>query len=424
MDAEIQLISDGKGVAVIGAPAAVDRFVSSAGLASKDLGLRRLGPAFQKGAALAQSGAEIAAHSGRWVKLTEESAKALANNPLMKGSQEGLSRAIAMKDGKTKHILEIVKSPGAQLSNPALLTGAAGLMTQLAMQQAMDEITAYLAAIDRKVDDVLRAQTDAVLAEMIGVGMVIDEAMIIREQVGRVSEVTWSKVQATSMTIASTQAYALRQLDGFAERLARTDIGDLADAAAEAQTKVQEWLAVLARCFSLQDALAVLELDRVLDASPDELDQHRLALEVAREKRVELISQATEQLLARIESAAGLANAKVLLNPRKSRVVVQSGNVVTKDVVEFSVGLGLASGRQALEARAWTDAAAEAKDTVLATGAEGFEAAKNLGSETFDRARSATAKLSSGIAGRAARWRSGDAASDGDQEDGAGGANS
>jgi hypothetical protein len=423
MDDEIQLISDGDGLAVIGDRAAVDRFVASAGLPSRDLGLSRLGPAFRTGAAAAQAGSEIAAKAGRWVKLTEESAKAMAKSPLMKGSQDNVARAIAMKDGKTKHILEIVKSPGAKLSNPAVLTGAAGLMAQLAMQQAMDEITDYLAVIDRKVDDILRAQTDAVLADMIGVGMVIDEAMVVREQVGRVSEVTWSKVQAAPMTIASTQGYALRQLDAFAEKLERKDIGDLAEAVAEAQSKVQEWLAVLARCFSLQDALAVLELDRVLDASPAELDQHRLALQIARENRVEAISQTTQGLLTRIAAAADLANAKVLLNPRKSRVVVQSGNEVASNVVEFSLRLGLEGSRESMEARRWADAAAEARDSVLATGAEGLDAAKNFGNETFDaakqlgnetfgRARWATSKLSNGIAERAGRWRGDDEAAD------------
>lgn len=68
-------------------------------------------------------------------------------------------------------------------------------MAQLAMQQARDEITDYLAAIDEKVDDALRAQKDAVLARMIGAGLVIDEAMTIRGHGGRESEVTWSKVQ-------------------------------------------------------------------------------------------------------------------------------------------------------------------------------------------------------------------------------------
>ena len=148
------------------------------------------------------------------------------------------------------------------------------------MQQTMDEITDYLAKIDEKVDDVLRAQKDAVLARMIGVGFVIEEAMTIREHGGRVNEVTWSKVQATSATIAETQAYALRQLDALAEKMERkTKIRDLATAAKEAESSVREWLAVLARCFQLTDAIAVLELDRVLAAAPDDLDGHRLGIE-------------------------------------------------------------------------------------------------------------------------------------------------
>ena len=110
------------------------------------------------------------------------------------------------KPGDIKSWLQIAKGPGAAAANPALLAGAAGLMAQLAMQQAMDEITDYLATIDEKLDDVLRAQKDTVLAQMIGVGLQIEEAMRIRSHVGRVNEVTWSKVQATSGTIADTQA--------------------------------------------------------------------------------------------------------------------------------------------------------------------------------------------------------------------------
>lgn len=75
---------------------------------------------------------------------------------------------------------------------------------------------------------------------MIGAGPDIDEAMAIREHAGRVSEVPWSKVQATSATIARTQAYALRQLDALAEKMEHTTkIGDLAEMAKEARSKVQ-----------------------------------------------------------------------------------------------------------------------------------------------------------------------------------------
>ncbi|WP_406045522.1 hypothetical protein OG799_14230 [Micromonospora sp. NBC_00898] len=410
MDNEIQLISDGDGLAVIGHPAAVERFLVSEGLPSKDLGLHRLGPALGKAAGVAQAGSEFAANSGRWMKLTEESARVATKFPLVKNSSSGnLHATLRAQNGQFVKNLQFVKGHGSVVTNPALLAGAAGLMAQLAMQQSMKEITDYLATIDEKVDDVLRAQKDAVLARMIGVGFVIEEAMTIREARGRVDEVTWSKVQGSPATIAETQAYALRQLDALAEKLERkTAIGDLAKAAREAESKAQEWLAVLARCFQLQDAIAVLELDRVLDASPGELDGHRLGLKAARQNRLELICRCTERLMARMDAAAGTANTKVLFHPMDSPAVVQASNHVSIAVVDFHGRLGIEGARQSSEARRWMDAAMEARDKALETGADGVGTAKRLGNETFDRAKSVTGKLSGRFAERALRWRGDD----------------
>ncbi|MEU1606673.1 hypothetical protein [Micromonospora matsumotoense] len=426
MENEIQLISDGDGLAVIGHPTAVDRFLTTERLPSKDLGLKRLSSTLRTGSTVVKSGSEIAEHSGRWVQLTAESAQAMKKYHLMKGSGDGVSRAVLTDHGKITGLLEIVHNPGTLLTNPALLTGAAGLMTQLAMQQAMDEITEYLAVIDAKVDAVLRAQTDAVVADMIGVELVIDEALTIREQVGRVSEVTWSKVQATPVPLARTQAYALRQLDAIAEKLeTQTKVGDLARTSREAEIKVQEWLAVLARCFQLQDAVAVLELDRVLDASPDDLEEHRVGVRIARRNRLDLISRSTERLLARMDAAAGTANAKVLLNPTTSRAVVHSTNHVATAVVDFHGRLGIERDHRSWNARRWRDAAGEVrdrvletgtevrdkvvdtgagvKDKVLETGAEGIGAASRFGVGAFGRARSVMGRVSGEVAERTQR---------------------
>ncbi|SFA81003.1 hypothetical protein SAMN05192575_101536 [Nocardioides alpinus] len=279
----------------------------------------------------------------------------------------------------------------------------------MSMQQAMDEITDYLAAIDEKLDDVLRAQKDAVLSDMIGVDLVIEEAMTIREEVGRVSDVTWSKVQATSMTIARTQAYALRQLDALAEKIEReTKIGDLADAAKDAASRVQEWLTVLARCFQLQDALAVLELDRVLDASHEELDRHRSALKTARRNRLELIARSTQRLMDRLDKAAGTANLKVLTHPTTSRAVVNSSNHVAGALVDLHGVLGIEGGRSALEARRWSDAATDVRDSSIRTAIEGVGTARRLGSETRGRTISATSRLAGRIGDRAPKRRTRD----------------
>ena len=365
MDDEVELISDGDGLAVIGKPTAVERFMESVGLSS-NAGSPHLGAAFSAGASVLQAGSEIATNSGRWVKLTKESARNLKRYPLTQTKTPGVSHAMLGQRGSIKKWLQI-ETPGALVGSPAMLAGAAGIMAQLAMQQQMGEITDYLATIDQKLDHVLRAQTNQVLARLDGVQLAVREAMSVRQAVGRVSEVTWSKVQSSAQTIHETQGYALRQLGDLADKIEeKSKIADLAETAMEAEADVQKWLAVLARCFELHDAVAVLELDRVLDASPDELDRHRLGLKCARLDRLELISERTELLLGRMSAAVAMANSKVLFNPKQSPAVVKSSNHVVAEVHEFHELLGIVAGHESSEARRWRDAAAEHLDNARA----------------------------------------------------------
>ena len=183
----------------------------------------------------------------------------------------------------------------------------------------------------------------------------------------------------------------------------RTRSADLAETAKEAEAEVQKWLVVLARCFELHDAVGVLELDRVLDASPDELDRHRLGLKSARQDQLELISERTEHLLGRMNAAVGMANSKVLFNPKQSPAVVKSSNHVAAGVNEFHELLGIESGRESSEARRWREAAAERWDSARATGAQGIDTVKQFGSKTRGQARSVKDKLSGRIAERKLR---------------------
>src|SRR6187549_2561741 len=98
MDDEVELISDGDGLAVIGNPTAVERFMASVGLSSSP-GSPRLGAAFNAGASIAQTGSEIAANSGRWVKLTEESAQKIKQFGLTPTKTPGVSHAMVGDPG-------------------------------------------------------------------------------------------------------------------------------------------------------------------------------------------------------------------------------------------------------------------------------------------------------------------------------------
>lgn len=393
MSNEIQLVSDADGLTLIGNPTDIEHFIFDHGLDRaplQELDLRRIGPLLSAGGAAARVGSVVVESSGRWVKLTAESARVVKRFGLMPTKIPGVSHAMVGRPGDIKQWIQIARAPGVLLPGPVALSMLSTVMQQQAMQRQMEEMVEYLQEINEKVDDILRAQKDGVLADMIGVDLVIEEALTVRNQVGRVSDITWSKVQATSMSIARTQAYALRQLEAIAEKLEPlTDPGEIAKATKLANPKVREWLAVMAHSFQLQDGLSVLELDRVIDASPEELDRHRVGLDTARQQRLELIARITVRLLTQMDETVRKANLKVLLNPFDSPTAVRACNLVTAEVLNFREHLGLDSSRDATSARRWGQAASEVRDRAVATTAEGVAAARRFGSEALDLATEA-----------------------------------
>jgi hypothetical protein len=105
-----------------------------------------------------------------------------------------------------------------------------------------------------------------------------------------------------------------------------------------------------------------------------------------------------------MDTAAGTANAKVLLHPTAPRVV-DSRNRVATSVIDFEALLGIESDRSAVERRRWLDAASDVKDKALATGADGVEVTKRLGDAGLSRARTVGSEVRSGLTSRLSRVR-------------------
>lgn len=385
---EPQVVVDEEGILVLGPEASVTRFLFSQGLAelpSEEVDTQRLSTVLNSVGAGAQLTATISEQSGRWMKLTKDSAQVAKTMPLLQRSA-GTVQATAMKGSKFAKNLEFEKLAGA-LMNPGAAGGLAAFMTQMAIEQSLKEITAYLAQIDAKVDDVLRAQKDEALARVIGVRLILDEALKLRSHTGSVSEVTWSKVQGVGETIAIAQAHALRRLDTISEKVEEAaKIGSLAKETEKLRQEIQQWLSVLALCDQLQDSLGTIEIDRVLATAPAELEAHRTGLLAARQERRELLLESTATLLQRIEQAARRANADVLTSPLQAPRVVRAANASAAEVVSFREVLETGSMHQNIEAKRWWQAATEtsqaAVEAVKAGASSGAEGAKSLGSRT------------------------------------------
>jgi hypothetical protein len=354
MENEIQLISNGDDLAVIGEPKAVETFLRAEGLwdVSKKFDLRRLRSLLAVGSEIARTTSEIAASSARWLKLTPESARLREEHGLMETQTPGVSHVMIGVPGTVKNWLQAEQGVGSLLTNPAVLSGVAGLMAQVAGQQTAVEVTNYLERIDAKVDDVLGKVDDAVLKDMQGARIQIRRAGTMRDLEGRVTADSWSEVQNASGKLAAVQGYALLQLEAIARKLeSKKRVGPLAAASGEAGPAVQRWLAVLADCFRLQESFDVLALDRAMDESPAVLNARRQGLEADRRDRLELISTHTMNLLNRMDSAVGAANRKMVWTRTKSLSVIHSGNDLALRVQEFHDLLGIEAETRSWEAR-------------------------------------------------------------------------
>lgn len=384
------VISDGDGLAVFGDPQAVEQYLRREGLwdDSKKLDLGWLRHVVTFGAETVQTVADVAAHSGRWVKLTKESAADVDEHGFMDTKTPGVRWLMAGKPGDISKWLSTETGPiTSAAANPqtlaglnSLLSNAAGAMAQMERKQELKEITELLSAIDGKLDDVRRAQRDGVLAKLDGVSFAIREAMSIRETTGHVSGPSWSKVQHLTAEIAEIESSALRALDALASKAESAQkVGDLAKRSAEMVSEVDVWLAVLARCFQLHEEAAVLELDHVSEVAPADLDGHRLALRESRDGLRERITNTTIGLVGRLDEAANEADLQVLLHSRSVRAIVQSSNQVGDSVTAFHGPLGIAADRETVSSTRWRTALGKPTQLKAAAKEAGTKAAYGAG---------------------------------------------
>ncbi len=360
MAGEIELVSDGEGVVVSGDRSAVERFLDHVGLLTQaqEFGLGKLRNVLKAGAGVANTVSDVVEQSALYLKLTPESAKRLKDaGGLMKTETKGISWVMLGETGKKSlKWLQVEDGPTSLLTNPAVLSGLGGLMSQFAQQAEAQEFKALLVSFDEKLDDVRRAQRDGVLAKMKRAADAIEEAMTLRDHGGD-PRTLWDKVNGESATIFQVQEEALLALRALADKVeGKSKTGALKKATQEVEREVAVQLAILARCFELQDEFRVVELDHVLATAPENLEGHQRGLADARWKRRAGVLEHTTRLMAQMDAAGGIANENILLHARAARAVIGSLNSTAAIVDDFHAPLGIESTRDALGTTPWRDA--------------------------------------------------------------------
>lgn len=383
MSSEVEIIGDGDGVIVTGESSAVERFLQHLNLRERaqDFSLSKLSPLLRTVSGMAETAAEVAEQSAMYLKLTPESTKRLKDaGGLMKTKTEGVSHAMLGEPGKDSlKWLQVEDGAGALLTNPAVLAGVGGLMSQFAQQAEARELKELLIRIDEKLDDVRRAQRDAVLARMRSSAGAIDEAIILRVNGGD-PKTTWDKVSGVSESILNVQEEALLALGALANKVeGKRKTGELKKATHEIEREVAIHLAVLARCFELQDQFRVVELDHVLATAPGHLEGHRRGVAANREKRQLEVIERTSRLTAQMDAAGGIANENILLHAGAAKAVIGSLNATAASLDEFHGPLGIESSREVLTATTRRDAIRDPKQRVAASKEIGQKALIGVG---------------------------------------------
>jgi O-acetyl-ADP-ribose deacetylase (regulator of RNase III) len=353
---DVRIIEDEQGMLVLGDDEAVEAWVQGNGF---DLNSRKLKKnALRAAATGAQAVGETMAQSGRWVKMTKESADLVAKY----GST---GTGVVRNHGRIVDIIKFEKlSDLKSLADPQMMTGLAGMMTQMALEQAIEEITDYLKSIDRKVDDLLQDLQDQQLADLAGVARMVDEAMTIRDQVGWITETTWSKIAGCPKDVAVAQNYILLKIEGLARKLA--EAGDPSEAKGvsnQLDTDVPKWLSMLADTVQLQDKLSVLELDRVMVEEPTTSQQHRQGIIVARKHRLHDVEATLMQLNHAVRQSSDAIRAEKLFHPVAVNATLNALGKVNRQMMDFAVSLGVEAECATIEtAPRWADVASSFVD--------------------------------------------------------------
>ncbi|MCH1883961.1 hypothetical protein [Agrococcus sp. ARC_14] len=409
-DLALAIIESDDGIMLLGDELALQSFEAKTGVNAKKLTQQSLALA---GKALGVMGA-VQANSGRWVKLTKESAE------FVKKHGEALSKADNLMTGVVRgeggKILKHLKFEHAALLTPAAPMALATMMTQASLEASLDDIQEYLEVIDAKLDRLLKQRKIEALGQIGGVTFAIDEAKSIYDATGRVSAITWSKVQANSLALQTMQAEAVAQLGALAELVKErgTDTDKSAAVLEEVREDVSFWLGVLARTMALQDRQYVLELARVIDSEPDQLDQHRHGIRAARLARTNRIARTLDAINASVHDAATLTNRDRVANPFSSRRVTDRANGVNNEVAEFARHADLAVTQvEQADNTPWARAAralvGEAADQVGAIGDGVATRAKAVGAGIQEQGDSVVLSLAKRVQARRDARRAEDA---------------
>lgn len=303
--------------------------------------------------------------SGRWVRVTKESAEKIRQHGLLRNNSTGNFMGVIGKGGKAgiKGNVQFEKIVGG--FTPAKVANIEMIMLTMALEQAMKEMTDYLKRIDAKVDQILRQQKNSEMAKFLSIADLVSEAENELHHIGSLSDATWDQLGNSAQTVQEVLRYALLQLADIAEKISASvnDTRTTKDTLAKARPSIGEWLAVAADCLRMRDRIDMLKVQRYIDTdiNPELLQKHRSSIAENRRTRYRMLTSATANLQQAIKDAVQGKDdtMRVILMPMDAPVVVREGNEIAGALAQFDKALGAEYAIPRFNEKQWNQAMGE-----------------------------------------------------------------
>lgn len=330
-DLTVEPINDG--VIILGSEDELAQLDDRPGLTVGTVDLSKLASRFSSAVAL---DAGLQATSGRWLKLTDESAKFLRTHGVT-DVHSGVVTLGDMAGGKGSQVAKWLRFQPVAL-NANVLAMLAVYAQQKSIEHSLNEIKEYLEKVDQKLDALLRARDSDLKNRLDSVAMQIEKAERIVKETGHVSGTTWSSIDQCSIELDFLQKQILDRLGSIADsiRTCKQGSSGLSEQLKEAHQGVAYWLGLLAMTIDLRDRHSLLELGHVIDEYPDDLEGHRKGILDDRRKRLDALESTLTGIPSVIVNASSLGDFTQLARHERSSSIVDHANGILDDLEQFA----------------------------------------------------------------------------------------
>lgn len=355
---EVEVVLRDDELMVFGDELAVQEFIDSLALPeSRTAGIdgdlaRIFDRQLKNSGTLIQGMAEISENSGRFVMLTKETLEGIKEFGLVDTDVPGIKHVMLGARGDIKKWAQMEVGIGSKLLNPAVLSGIGGMMTQLALQQSMAEITTYLKTIDHKLDEVIRKIDEAKKSELSGLMKTLREARIRYEIEGAVDSHFMNQITKFYTMVSAVEDYAWRQINAI-----RGDLGEIRGlkpmmvATEEAQREISQWLVFLANAYLAECRLDDFKLKEKREESLEAYNQELDTLRVLQADRDRERATRVHELYETAHEVAKFADKKLLTNRAAAEALNQRANEMAELAYSFAEAVQLTVERKSIPAK-------------------------------------------------------------------------